>query len=51
MMGLKRERTVYPLPENMHAEHQRQQVNALLRQLFASGYNEGAQDIAQLCLL
>ncbi|KAF4953063.1 hypothetical protein FSARC_12479 [Fusarium sarcochroum] len=51
MMGLKTERTVYPLSENIDAEHQRQQVNAMLRQLFTSGYNEGAQDITQLCLL
>ncbi|KAM0361007.1 hypothetical protein ACHAO7_012029, partial [Fusarium culmorum] len=51
MIGLDREQTVYPLSENIDAEHQRQQVNALLRQLFAQGYNQGAQDITQLCLL
>jgi hypothetical protein len=51
MMGLKRERTVYPLSEGRFAEHQRQQVNVLLRQLFAINYNKGAQDITKLCLL
>ncbi|EXK23456.1 hypothetical protein FOMG_19765 [Fusarium oxysporum f. sp. melonis 26406] len=51
MMGLKRERTVYPHSEDRRAEDQRQQVNALLRQLLASNYNKGAQDITKLCLL
>ncbi|KAH7199205.1 hypothetical protein BKA60DRAFT_583171 [Fusarium oxysporum] len=51
MMGLKRERTVYPHSEDRRAEDQRQQVNALLRQLLASSYNKGAQDITKLCLL
>ncbi|EXM15649.1 hypothetical protein V3481_018908 [Fusarium oxysporum f. sp. vasinfectum] len=51
MMGLKRGRTVYPHSEDRRAEDQRQQVNALLRQLFASGYNKGAQDFTKLCLL
>ncbi|KAF5576970.1 hypothetical protein FPCIR_12329 [Fusarium pseudocircinatum] len=51
MMELKRERTVYPHSEDRRAEDQRQQVNALLRQLFASGYNKGSQDITKLCLL
>ncbi|KAJ4175817.1 hypothetical protein NW767_015660 [Fusarium falciforme] len=37
--------------EGVPAEYQRQQVNALLRQLFASDYNKGARDIAKLCLL
>ncbi|KAF4446948.1 hypothetical protein F53441_9464 [Fusarium austroafricanum] len=51
MMGLKRERTVYPHSEARRAEDQRQQVNALLRQLLTSNYNKGAQDITKLCLL
>jgi hypothetical protein len=51
MMGLKKGRTVYPQSEDIRAEHQRQQVNALLRQLFASGYNKGARNITKLCLL
>ncbi|PCD22305.1 hypothetical protein AU210_016094 [Fusarium oxysporum f. sp. radicis-cucumerinum] len=51
MMGLKRDRTVYPHSDDRRAEDQRQQVNALLRQLFTSGYNKGAQDITKLCLL
>jgi hypothetical protein len=51
MMGLKRERTVYPHSEDRRAEDQHQQVNVLLRQLFASGYNKGAQDITKLCFL
>ncbi|CVL09113.1 uncharacterized protein FMAN_14249 [Fusarium mangiferae] len=51
MMGLKRNRAVYPRSEGRLAEHQRQQVNALLRQLFASSYNGGSQDITKLCLL
>lgn len=51
MMGLQTNRRPYPHSEGRSAEHQRQQVNALLRQLFASDYNKGAQDIAKLCLL
>ncbi|KAK7575363.1 hypothetical protein V3481_017325 [Fusarium oxysporum f. sp. vasinfectum] len=51
MMELEIRRTVYPHSEGRRAEDQRQQVNALLRQLFASGYNKGAQDITKLCLL
>ncbi|SCO24425.1 unnamed protein product [Fusarium fujikuroi] len=51
MMGLRRGRTVYPQSEGRCAEHQHQEVNAQLRQLFASGYNKGAQDITKLCLL
>ncbi|GKU13084.1 unnamed protein product [Fusarium langsethiae] len=51
MMGLRRDRAVYPRSEDKLAEHQRQQVNALLRQLFASSYNGGSQDITKLCLL
>ncbi|EWY79391.1 hypothetical protein FOYG_17439 [Fusarium oxysporum NRRL 32931] len=51
MMEIKIRRTVYPHSEGRRAEDQRQQVNALLRRLFASGYNKGAQDITKLCLL
>ncbi|PCD21778.1 hypothetical protein AU210_015581 [Fusarium oxysporum f. sp. radicis-cucumerinum] len=53
MMGVEREPTTYryPVSEGRFAEHQRQQVNALLRQLLASNYNKGAQDITKLCLL
>lgn len=51
MMGIQKGPICYPLSEGRLAEHQRQQVNTLLRQLFASGYNKGGQDIARLCLL
>lgn len=37
--------------KRLYAERQRQKVDALLRQLFASNYNGGSRDIAELCLL
>lgn len=37
--------------EGILAEHQRQEVNILLRRLFASKYTNGGLDIARLCLL
>lgn len=51
MIGVKRGPICVPRSEGVVAEHQRHEVNALLRQLFASDYNKGARDIAKLCLL
>ncbi|KAI8710930.1 hypothetical protein NCS52_01521800 [Fusarium sp. LHS14.1] len=51
MVGTQKGPRRYPQSEGRLAEHQRQQVNTLLRQLFASGFNKGAENIARLCLL
>ncbi|KPA35189.1 hypothetical protein FLAG1_12139, partial [Fusarium langsethiae] len=51
MMGLETKGRRQPRSEGRSAERQRQQVNALLRQLFTSNYKGGCKDIAKLCLL
>ncbi|RTE68818.1 hypothetical protein BHE90_016800 [Fusarium euwallaceae] len=51
MVGTQKGPRRYPQSEGRVAEHQRRQVNTLLRQLFSSVYNKGAGNIARLCLL
>ncbi|KAH7157956.1 hypothetical protein B0J13DRAFT_650739 [Dactylonectria estremocensis] len=51
MMEFKRGSVAVPLAEGVLAARQRDEVNEVLKQLFAANYNKGAREIANLCLL